>query len=197
MCAWAYNEFGDILSDVKTMSAADCSGAWPSAQYRWRFNQISGPEESISQWLLPRNCALGPLQLGACLAGLVALTLLVGFLFAARGFWPVLPFAGIEALVLVVGFVVYSRHAIDRERIVATNGRILVEWICGKRVTRTERLADWVRVDYGGCRGDLVRLIADGSVIEVGRYVPGERRGMLADELRSVLAQMRRHSQPA
>ncbi len=136
-----------------------------------------------------RNCALGPGQLGMCIAGLAAVTLLIGATFAVHGYWPILPFAGIQVLVLGVSFLVYGRHAADRERIVASGDRLLVEWTCGTRVSRTEHVAKWLRVDYGGRRGDLIRLIAGGSTIEVGRYVPGERRGMLARELRSMLAQ--------
>ncbi|MFA7504556.1 MAG: DUF2244 domain-containing protein [Burkholderiaceae bacterium] len=175
------------------MSAAERPAAGQSTQYRWRFDRIGGPGEDIRQWVLARNCALGPRQLGACIAGLVAVTLLVGLMFASHGYWVVLPFAGIETLALAASFLVYSRHAADRERIVAAGDRLVVEWTCGKRVSRMERIGKWVRVDYGGRQGDLVRLIVAGSTIEVGRYVPGERRGMLAHELRSVLAQERRH----
>jgi len=175
------------------MSAAHSPAAGPSTQYRWRFERIGSPGEEVRQWVLSRNCALGPRQLGVCIAGLVVVTLLIGATFAMRGYWLVLPFAGIETLALATSFLVYSRHAADRERIVAAGDRLMVEWTCGTRVSRTERIAKWVRVDYGGRREDLIRLIVGGSTIEVGRYVPGERRGMLAHELRSVLAQERRH----
>ncbi|MCO5119363.1 MAG: DUF2244 domain-containing protein [Burkholderiaceae bacterium] len=175
------------------MSAAQCPAAGPSTQYRWRFDRIGGPGEEIRQWVLTRNCALAPRQLGACIAALVAVTLLIGAVFASCGYWMVLPFAGVETLALAASFLVYSRHAADRERIVAAGDRLVVEWTCGMRVSRIERIAKWVRVDYGGRREDLVRLVVGGSTIEVGRYVPGERRGMLAHELRSVLTQERRH----
>lgn len=135
-----------------------------------------------------RNCALGPRQLGMCIAALAAVTLLVGAMFGVHGYWPILLFAGIQTLVLGASFLAYSRHAADRERIVAAGDRLLVEWTCGMRVFRTECISKWLRVDYGGRREDLIRLIAGGSTIEVGRYVPGERRGMLAHELRSMLA---------
>lgn len=171
------------------MSAAQCPAAGPSTQYRWRFDRIGGPGEEARQWILMRNCALGPRQLGMCIAALAAVTLLIGSMFAIHGYWPILPFAGIQVLALGASFLAYSRHAADRERIVASGDRVLVEWICGTRVSRTERAAKWLRVDYGGRPGDLIRLIVGGSTIEVGRYVPGERRGMLAHELRSVLAQ--------
>lgn len=175
------------------MSAAQCPAAEPSTQYRWRFDRIDGPGEEIRQWILTRNCALGPRQLGACIAGLVVVTLLIAAMFAIHGYWPILPFAGIQTLALVASFLVYSRHAADRERIVATGDRLVVEWTCGTEVFRTERISQWLRVDYGGRRNDLIRLIAGGSTIEVGRYVPGERRGMLARELQGVLVQERLH----
>jgi len=129
------------------MSAAECRAAEPGTQYRWRFDRIDGPGEEIRQWVLSRNCALGPRQLGACIAALVVVTLLVGTLFAMRGYWLVLSFAGIETLALAASFLVYSRHAAARERIVAAGDRLVVEWTCGTRVSRTERIADWGRDD--------------------------------------------------
>lgn len=170
------------------MSAAHCPAAGPSTQYRWRFDRVGGQGEDIRQWILMRNCALGPGQLGMCIAALAAATLLIGTLFAVHGYWLILLFAGIQVLVLGASFLAYARHATDRERIVACGDRLVVEWTCGTRVSRTEREAKWLRVDYGGRPEDLIRLIAGGTTIEVGRYVPGERRGMLARELRSALA---------
>jgi uncharacterized membrane protein len=170
------------------MSAAHCPAAEPSTQYRWRFDRIGGPGGEIRQWVLGRNCALGPRQLGMCIAALAAATLLIGALFAVHGYWLILLFAGIQVLALGASFLAYARHAADRERIVTSGSRLLVEWTCGTHVSRTEREAKWLRVDYGGQPGDLIRLVVGGTTIEVGRYVPGERRGMLARELRSVLA---------
>jgi len=170
------------------MSAAHCPAAGPSTQYRWRFDRVGGQGEDIRQWILMRNCALGPRQLGTCIAALAAATLLIGALFAIHGYWLILAFAGIQVLVLGASFLAYARHAADRERIVASGDRLLVEWTCGTHVCRTESEAKWLRVDYDSRREGLIRLIAGGTTIEVGRYVPGERRGMLARELRSVLA---------
>ena len=103
----------------------------------------------------------------------------------------VLPFSGVETLALGLAYLAYGRHAGDHERIVADGGRLLVETVCGSRVSRIEREASWVRVDYRGRRHDLIRLVTGGATIEVGRYVPGERRGLLAEELRSALSERR------
>lgn len=169
------------------MSALEERATGFTGPYRWRFEQTGSPGEETRQWILTRNCALGPQQLAACLGVLVVATLLIAIIFSFGGYWPVLPFAGIEALALMAGFVCHGRHAADRERILACGDRLVVEWTCGARVSRTERIANWVRVEYGGRRGDLVRLVAGGTAIEVGRYVPGERRGALARELRTAL----------
>jgi len=153
-------------------------------QYRWTHS--IGPERQ--QWLLKRNCAMKPRQLAACFGVLAMVSLAIATVFAMNGAWLVVPFACLEMGALAVAFVVYARHAADYERIVVGPGSLVVEQSHGAVFDRIECQPAWIRVEYQGSHGELIRLVAGGSEVAVGRFVPGESRGDLALELRRSIA---------
>lgn len=140
-----------------------------------------------SEWTSRRNCALTPAQLGAFFGSLGLVSLVIASAWAAMGAWIVVPFACIEIAALAAAFVVYGRHAVDFERIVLDAGRLRVESASGPRTRRLECERGWVRVEYGGGRRGLVRLVARGEEIEVGRFLLEQDRAGLAKELRAAL----------
>ncbi len=153
-------------------------------QYRWAHSI----EPEHQQWVLKRNCALRPRQLAACFGVLATVSLAIASIFAWNGAWVVVPFACLEMGALAVAFVVYARHAADYERIVVGPGRLVVEQSHGGSLERIECRPAWIRVEYQGSHRELIRLVAGGSEVAVGRFVPGESRGDLALELRRSLA---------
>ena len=142
--------------------------------------------------MLKRNCALSPRQLAICFAALATVSLGIASGFAARGAWPVIPFACVEVAALTVAFLVYGRHAADFERIVLERDRLVVESASGTRMHRAELSAAWLRVEYDGSRRALIRLVAGREALSVGRFVPDECRARLAQELRATLSGWRR-----
>lgn len=152
--------------------------------YRW----IHIAEAGSQQWLLRRNCALSPRQLAVCFASVGLVSLLIAVGFAAQGAWLVVPFAGVELGALAVAFVVHARHAGDYERIVVGPDRVLVERLHGGDLASVECRSSWVRVEYDGARRELIRLVAAGSEMSVGRFVPDDGRRQLARELRASVA---------
>ena len=139
------------------------------------------------EWTSRRNCALTPRQLGAFFGGLGLVSLAIASAWAAMGAWIVVPFACIEIGALAVAFVVYGRHAVDFERIVLDAGRVRIESASGPRTRCLECERGWVRVEYTGGRRGLVRLIARGEAIEIGRFLLEQDRARLAKELRAAL----------
>lgn len=140
-----------------------------------------------SQWTSRRNCALTPAQLGAFFGSLGLVSLVIASAWAAMGAWVVVPFACLEIAALALAFVVYGRHAVDFERIVLEPGRLRVESASGPRTRCLECARGWVRVEYGGGRRGLVRLVARDEAIEVGRFLLEQDRAGLAKELRAAL----------
>lgn len=155
--------------------------------YQWVHE--SGNDEH--QWVLRRNCALSPAQLGACFIGLGVVSLGIAVAFAARGAWMVVPFSCVEITALAVAFLAYGRHAGDFERIVVGSRRVVVERASGPVIERTEMSPIWLRVEYDGSRRALIRLVAGREALSVGCFVPDEFRGRLAQELRATLVRVR------
>ena len=114
--------------------------------------------------------------------------MLIATAFAVLGAWLVIPFAGIELLALGVAFLVHARHAGDYERIVVRSDRLIVERLSGANLAQMECQGPWIRVEYGGARRELIRLVAAGREMSVGRFVPDDGRSQLARELRASVA---------
>jgi len=152
--------------------------------YRWMY--VAEPDRH--QWVLKRNCALTPQQLGGWFGTLAVVSLLIAAAWAATGAWIVVPFALIEVGALAVAYFVYGRHAGDYERIVATRERLTIERSSGARLDRLEREPVRVRIEYGGSSREPIRLVTGSEEIAIGRFVPDERKAELVRELRGALA---------
>ncbi len=153
-------------------------------QYRWSY----ATDQGTHQWVMKRNCAMSPRQLGCWFGSLAVFSLLLAAFLVANGAWLVVPFTLIEIAALGVVFVWWGRHATDYERIVVASDLLSIETSNGERLRRVEHRPAWVRVEYGGARRDPIRIVSSGKAIEVGGLVPDDRRAALAKELRGVLA---------
>ena len=140
------------------------------------------------EWLSKRNCALTPRQLAVFFGVLGAVSMGVATAWALQGAWIVVPFAGIEVAALGAAYVLYGRHAADFDRVVFEPGRVWAEAASGPALRRFECARIAARVEYGGGRRGLIRLVGRGHMIEVGRFLLDEDRAALAKELRATLA---------
>lgn len=157
-------------------------------EYSWCHTESPQSHE----WVMRRNCALSPQQLGFWFLAIASISLLVAFGMYAAGAWVVLPFACVEILGLGTAFVVYARHATDFERVVVQSEGVVVdrgssaESPTGIR-ERCMVPGSWIRVEYGGQRRELVKLVSHRRSVEVGRFVPEHLRPRLAQEFRLAL----------
>jgi len=124
---------------------------------------------------------------------LMALTALaVAGIVAARGFWPVLPFAGIELLVLALCLYLVQHKLRYREVISLAGNHLLVESGFGRPQSRASFHRAWVRVelDPSGHRHYPARLfLREGQKeLELGRCLTEEEKESLRDRLRQLLA---------
>lgn len=143
------------------------------------------------QWLLRRNCALSPGQLGWWFGTLGLLSLMLAGTFALQGAWPVVPFTMVELAALGTAYVAYARQAGDYERIVVASDRILVERCHRGRLATREIGAGWARVEHLRGRRGAVRLMVGRVEVSIGSFLPDESRERLARELRASLAERR------
>lgn len=113
--------------------------------------------------------------------------------FAAMGFWPVVPFAGLELAALGAALLVSVRRNAYRE----------VLWFCGEQVrvefglanrgasSRVELVRHWTRVllEAGPTRHAPSRLIltSAGQRVEIGRCLTDEERERLKARIQELL----------
>lgn len=150
----------------------------------YRLASVSGHRFA---WLLRRNCAITPAQLGWMYASLCAVSLGIGGFFWFLGAPFVLGFAGLELLVVGAAFLAYARHATDGERISLEGSRLVVETESAGRLERAEFNRQWVRVEPTTGDTSLIEVSGQGRKVQVGRYLRPELRPELAREIRCAL----------
>jgi uncharacterized membrane protein len=117
---------------------------------------------------------------------LAALCLAVAIVFAARGYWPVLPFAGVELAFLAWALKTLRSRAHDFESLTVDGDSVVLTWRCGRHTGRRTMNRQWVRVVCEcSARGRNCRLClrSHGRETEVGLYLSDEARLHLAASL--------------
>jgi len=141
-------------------------------------------------WVLSRNCALTPRQVGAFYLSLVVASVVIATAFLIHGAWMVLPFSLIEMVAVGAALLVYARHAVDCERVSLETDALVIESIDGDKrsVKRVDPRAARVVVESRsrGGRG-AVLVVARGERIAVGRFVCERERRRFARELQVAL----------
>jgi uncharacterized membrane protein len=139
-------------------------------------------------WMLSRNCALTPRQLGAFYLSLLVASAAIATAFLLRGVWMILPFTLMEMVAVGVALYVYARHAVDCERVSLRRDALEIESIDGseRRLTKVDPRA--VRVEVDARRRGAVAVVVRGERIAVGRFVCEPERRRFARELRQALS---------
>jgi uncharacterized membrane protein len=140
------------------------------------------------EWVLKRNCSMTPRQLALAYSALCLMSLLVAIFFTLHGAWYILGFALIELSAVGGAFLLFARHATDREHIALMDNCLLVELIQVERVRQVRLEPRFTRVDPPESPGGLIGLEANGTRVEVGRFLTEWKRRELARDLRSALA---------
>jgi uncharacterized membrane protein len=140
------------------------------------------------EWVLKRNCSISPRQLALAFAVLCMVSLMVATFFTVHGAWYVLCFSVIEMSAVGCAFFMFARHATDREHIALIDDCLLVELIQTERTRQFRLDKRRIRVEAPVSRDDLIGLEANGTRVEVGRFLTEWRRREFARELRSALA---------
>jgi uncharacterized membrane protein len=156
----------------------------PVSDLIFRFATVQG---QAIHWFLGRNCSVTPAQLGWWYASLCVVTLGIGTFFWFQGAVLILPFAWLELAAVGAAFVVYARHAADREHILLSGRRLVVELEQAGRLQRAEFNRDWVRVEPAVDDLSLIEVSGQGRRVIVGRYLRPELRPQLAREIRRAL----------
>jgi uncharacterized membrane protein len=119
-------------------------------------------------------------------------SLLLAGLVAYRGFWPVLPFAGLELFALGLALGLSMRRGRYRELVSVHADRVVVEQGIDKVEQRTELPRAWTRVELERAPwpGHPSRLLlrCHGRCCEIGRVLTESERESLGVRLAELIA---------
>lgn len=134
------------------------------------------------------NCSLTPAAARLFVGSLAFLTVAVASVFALRGLWPVLPFAGAEVGLLAWAVRASRRKGAEREVIVVSEEDVVVERWNPAESRRTVFPRHWSRVTLRGPQAashpSRLTIESHGRACEVGRFLAEEERCVLAARLR-------------
>lgn len=144
---------------------------------------------------LSPHCSLDPSQARMVFASLCAGCLGIAGFLSLRGFWPVLPFAGLEMLVLGIALRLSLQRRHQLQTILVSDDEIHV-----RSLRKNQCLADvvfprhWAQVKlrraFTPSHPSRLTIESCGRVCEVGQFLTeGERRG-LAARLRSLIGRI-------
>lgn len=139
------------------------------------------------------NASLSVRQALSFMAGMCTVSLGIGGFFAVRGFWPILPFAGLELAALAAALAVSMRRSRYREVVTFAGEAIGVEVgelgrSAGLRL-RFRRSLTRVMIERGPHRSSPTRLLLScgGQQLELGRCLTDEERERLAARMRELI----------
>lgn len=146
------------------------------------------PEHRIE---LAPNCSLTPRGARLFVGSLALLTFAIATFLASRGFWPVLPFAGLEIGLLAWAVRASLRAGARREVIVVSDDSVTVESGPPGRMSLVVFPRHWARVKLRGPQTTQhpSRLLIEshGRACEVGRFLTEEERRSLASRLQQLV----------
>lgn len=136
---------------------------------------------------MKRNCSFSPKQVGLFYLSIVSFSLLVAFSFLYVGVWMIIIFTTIEILALTIALYIYSRHALDYEKITIIGKQLLFERSWGGKVQVEEFNTVWTKlVHKKDGRRDLV-LATSNKELPVGYFVPANQQEQFEKDLGSYL----------
>jgi uncharacterized membrane protein len=140
------------------------------------------------------NCSLTPRAALLFFASLCTMSLLIGGFFAALGFWPVLPFAGLEMLVLGIALNLSMRRRFCSEIISVTITSVEIEVRTARAVSSFVFPRHWAQVKLRRAKSpwhpSSLSIQSHGRVCELGRFLTEEARCALARRLQRLIGRV-------
>ncbi len=140
---------------------------------------------------LAPNCSLTPHGAAVFVGSIALLVFAVAIFFAWRGFWPVLPFAGLEVGLLAWAVRASMRSGARREVIVVSDATVVIEQSSAAGWKRAVFPRHWARVKLRdpqrSAHPSRLTIESHGRACEVGRFLTEEERRGLALRLQRLV----------
>jgi uncharacterized membrane protein len=118
---------------------------------------------------------------------IVSFSLLVAGFFYLMGVWMILIFTSIEILVVTIALYVYTRHALDYERITISGKRLLFERSWGGKLQQHEFNTIWTKLVRSESTGQDLVLKTSTKEVSIGLFVSANGRERFEKELERYL----------
>lgn len=147
----------------------------------------------ITRLVIGPNASLSAAGAWGFLGVMAAVALGIATVFAMRGFWPILPFAGLELAALGLALWVTQRRNRYREVISVSEEslRLDIGMVGQGALASVEMPRAWARVRIvdGPYRNSPTQLTLEycGQRVTIGRCLTDEERGRLAARIRELL----------
>lgn len=163
--------------------------------HRREVEDVSGHSDKLlGQVLVSANSSLSRREAFLFFGVTSAASLLLAGALAARGFWPVLPFAGLELFALGLALGLSMKRGRYREFVSVYGDRIVIERGAGAMEERFELPRQWTRVELepSPWRGHPARLLLchGKERREIGAVLTGSERESLRLRLAELIAGM-------
>jgi uncharacterized membrane protein len=138
-------------------------------------------------WLMKRNCSFSPKQVGLFYISIVCFSMLVASFFLFMGVWMIIIFTTIEILALTIALYVYSRHALDYEKITIQDKQLFFERSWGGKIQQHEFNTIWTKLIRSGRTGRDLALKTSTDEVPIGFFVRVNEQEHFEKELESYL----------
>jgi uncharacterized membrane protein len=143
------------------------------------------------QWLLKRNCSLGPGRTAIAYAAPCLLLLPATLAFAIQGAWIMLVFGLAQCAAMVLAFLCYARRASDHECISLSEELLVVETVEAGKARRHCFQPYWTSMVMPGLDGRCFYLQSKGIRLRVGSFACPELMQEVAFSLCQALRDLR------
>ena len=139
------------------------------------------------------NCSLDSRTATLFFVSILAVSMTIAGGFAAMGFWPILPLAGLELAALGLALRISLRRGRDRDVIAVGPEEVVVSRLRGRERRDQRFLRAWTRIRFaagrsaGGSR--RLEIGAHGQWCTVGEFLTDAERRGLGERLKRLLAE--------
>ena len=144
--------------------------------------------------LLVPHCSLSPRGARVFFASLCVPSLGIALLMTSRGYWPVLPFAGMELLAAAAALALSMRRRANTQLIVVTEDGVSVDTRQRGLVVHSEFSRHWAQVKLRRAKSpwhpSSLTIESHGRACELGGFLTEEDRCALAGRLRRLIGRI-------
>ena len=155
------------------------------------FSSLASPLQRIE---IAPNCSLSPRSALLFFGGICFVSFAVAGFWAARGFWPVVPFAGLEMILLGWALRASLRRRHHRETITVSDADVRVESRDASHYVEVVFPRHWARVKLRRPDSPLhpscLTIESHGRRCEVGSFLTEQERRGLAQRLTRLIGRI-------